>query len=320
VTEKIEKLIQLARLAPSVHNTQPWRVLVKDNTLNVSVHEPSVLDHGDPTLRELWLSVGCFMYCLEQISPECGLQLTPLETQTSNLSSVVCTYTIKQIEPTAPKISILLQTRRSDRRLYAKDPLSKKNKSLLQSLICPEGTAVSVVDDKVILAKAASLTATGLRMAFSMPDFRKELSDLIIATNSRQNTGLYYYALNRTRVGGWMEKLSIRTGINTQKLVQNDYDRILNSSALVFILSDGDTPKYWTSAGKTYMAASIKIEDLGLAQSTTAALVEAGDLHEEIENLIGTKNRIQAVIRIGTPRHNGRPKRTPRLSVSEIST
>jgi len=45
---------------------------------------------------------------------------------------------------------------------------------------------------------------------------------------------------------------------------------------------------------------------MGIDQATMAAAVEAPDFHKEIEELLGTKYRIQTIMRLGYS-----PKQTP---------
>jgi hypothetical protein len=56
--------LEVARWAPSAHNTQPWRVERRGDQLLVSADESRWLRHGDPTRRDLELSVGCFAEAL----------------------------------------------------------------------------------------------------------------------------------------------------------------------------------------------------------------------------------------------------------------
>jgi hypothetical protein len=74
----------------------------------------------------------------------------------------------------------------------------------------------------------------------------------------------------------------------------------------------------WFEAGQTYLRASLELERLGFSQATSAAPVEAATFHEDIESLLKTNQRLQAVIRIG----KGAAKRrySPRVPAKELIT
>ena len=51
-----------AGLAPSVHNTQPWRFRIRANTLEVRANQERRLQVLDPTSRQLLISCGCALF------------------------------------------------------------------------------------------------------------------------------------------------------------------------------------------------------------------------------------------------------------------
>jgi nitroreductase len=57
----IEAALAVAARAPSAHNTQPWRVTVEGDRVIVRADPARWLRHGDPSRRDLWLSVGGFI-------------------------------------------------------------------------------------------------------------------------------------------------------------------------------------------------------------------------------------------------------------------
>jgi hypothetical protein len=51
-----------ATLAPSVHNTQPWRLVIKGDELNIFADRSRQLQVLDPTTRQLLISCGCALF------------------------------------------------------------------------------------------------------------------------------------------------------------------------------------------------------------------------------------------------------------------
>jgi hypothetical protein len=60
----IETVLAAAARAPSAHNTQPWRVRVDGSRVVVHADLGRWLRHGDPSRRDLHLSVGAFIEAL----------------------------------------------------------------------------------------------------------------------------------------------------------------------------------------------------------------------------------------------------------------
>jgi nitroreductase len=60
----IEAALAVAARAPSAHNTQPWRVTIEGGGVIVRADPARWLRHGDPSRRDLSLSMGAFIEAL----------------------------------------------------------------------------------------------------------------------------------------------------------------------------------------------------------------------------------------------------------------
>src|SRR5437870_5556765 len=57
--QKLSFLLRYAILAPSSHNTQPWKFLVRDNRITVFANTDRWLKIADADQSELYISIGC---------------------------------------------------------------------------------------------------------------------------------------------------------------------------------------------------------------------------------------------------------------------
>jgi hypothetical protein len=62
VDSRVERILREAASAPSVHNTQPWRVDVTGNTVTLRADAARQLRHSDPHGREMLISCGAFLF------------------------------------------------------------------------------------------------------------------------------------------------------------------------------------------------------------------------------------------------------------------
>jgi hypothetical protein len=314
LSQSINDILSIARLAPSVHNTQPWKVKLNPDHLEISLDRNRALTHGDPTGRQAFLSLGIFTEaCL------IGLKyhgFKPLEPKLSG-DSVSLKVASKQGEAEEFVEVESLKKRFTDRTLYKKVDLSRAQLAKINNCWRNNNVEVRAVSDIQIIERTAELTRQALLLAFSNPGFRKELTEYFV-TDSSKPYGIPLNTLGTGRVKARVVKRLINSGLNRQQEAGTEYKRWLSASAVVFILAEGDSRSYWLESGRAYLRASLEIEKLGFNQATSAAIAEAADFHEDIEKLLGTDKRIMSVIRVG--RGSKKKAYSGRLSAKELLT
>lgn len=317
----ITDILTYARLAPSVHNTQPWSFTVDDMNISISANRDRILTEGDPTRRELWISLGICLETLMIAARGLGHSASITYQQTDTIDRPFATIAI--VANTHPRQQQTLNTltgRHSYRgpmqRISLPDSLLASFQQAIDGLV---GVSVHLVDNTADREAVADLTYKGMRLALSSRAFRHELADLIHYNWSPTRVGMHGFVLNRRGLGSVWEKWSIKLGLNIREKALADRTKVATASGLVFVATEGDVPRYWLTAGQAYCRISHVITEARFAQSTIAAPVEAASFHEDIERLLKTPHRIQAMIRIGKA---AQPQKrfSPRLAVDELLT
>lgn len=309
----LPEILEIARLAPSVHNTQPWSVETRDNQIQINLDPDYVLADGDPTGRQTMISLGIFAEAVVIAAEHVGLHVKGVELQ--GKSAILTCSSIHQ-PGTELKEVTLLENRCSDRSVYQPAQVEAQAIHTIMKAKHSKHVSISVVTEEEILKIVAELTAKGIRLALSSPAFRKELSSYLVLPWSRKKRGIAVRSLYIPWFLEMIEPLLIRSGVGLNAESKLEKERWLSASAVVFITSKGDMPDYWFEVGRAYLQVSLAIEDLGFSQATSASLVEASNYHEDIEQLLGTTDRIQSVLRIG----KGQKKRehSPRVTAKEL--
>lgn len=315
----LRQLIAYAHQAPSVHNTQPWQFRIRDNIVEVQIASERVLVEGDPTKRELWLSLGACIENLFQAATVLGLKIIDASYNFSASDGNFAQLALsKKVETKNDQRKLdAINNRHSDRRVFLEKKVPKPVLREIESSAAYDGIRVVVTTDLAIREKTANLVAKGMTLALSSPDFRQELNHLVHVNWSPAKLGLHGYVLNQSLLGSICEKLALKAGLGIKKHAKDEATLFRNGPALIFVFSKGDVPEFWFTAGRAYEAALLKATELGLAQSTSAAVVEAADFHEDVEKLLGTTMRLQAIVRVG---YVAKPlkRHSPRLPLEAV--
>jgi hypothetical protein len=315
INEHLLLILEKARLAPSVHNSQPWLVTSEANCINVAIDPRYKLIDGDPTGRETMISLGVFTEAICIVAADYGLRVR--SARVSNRSAVIVfREELKKIPEKT--LSKYLATRFTDRSVYKPALIDDSIVQKLEHLPRAAGITIRVTTKKTIIEKTADLTSKAIRVALSNPAFVKELSGYLVEPWSRKRRGISVKSLQLPWLVRIAQPFAVRHGIGADQEAKHEKIRFLSASAIVFITADGDLEEYWFETGRTYMRVSLMIEKLGLSQTTTAAIVEASNYHEDIEEMLHTKQRILAIIRIG--HGTGERAYSPRVDASDLLT
>ena len=314
VDERIRLACTYGLLAPSVHNIQPWRFEIRDRQVLLRVDLERQLKHGDPTGRQIWISLGC---CLENIllaTPALGLEVVSMTLQPDETTAAVINL---QDKPAGDR-SVLkyLIGRRSNRSLFSPKPVSVDELKKLAVNWQSDSVQIIATADKAALKLVADLTARGIAMALNLPDFKRELGHLLRPNWTKAHDGIPGFALNLGWLRSAFEPARIRYAPVAKTEAKTERQRLLASGGLVMVFTKGDTKQFWLEAGRAYERAAIMATELGLDQSTTAAAVEAPDFHKEIEAYFDTPYRLQTIMRIGYD--GAEAAHSPRRSLDEV--
>ncbi len=312
--ERLKSILEVARYAPSVHNTQPWKVSYEGDLLKISIDPRHKLTTGDPTGRETIISLGIFAEAVCLAASEKGFSAK--NARLDGKEAIIHLEPAKQTDPDAHRFSGLLMSRCTDRSVFQNVPLSKPDERSIRSVKPLGDTNIHVATDDKIIETTALLTSKAIRVALSHPHFRRELASYLTHPWSSKRRGISVLNLGIPAIIGIFEPIVMRLGWGMKTEGDIERRRWGSSSAIVFITAKGDMPRYWFNAGRTYLRVCLEIERLGLSQATSAAIVEASNYHDDIEELIGTKDRILAIIRVG--KGTRKKHHSPRVDVDEL--
>lgn len=320
LSPSIRELLEYARLAPSVHNSQPWRFIVKGTTITLAVSPERVLGSGDPTSRESWISFGICLEALLQAAKGLGMKAEITEIQGAALTDHIATIQIAENSTKKqPAILQALKDRHTHREKMEPIEIPEGLKASCQQAVQDlEGVGVYFMQDKTQIDQVAKFTFKAMQMALSNPDFRHELYHFVHYNWSPSRIGMHGYTLGEGMLGSVFGKLSIKLGLGLSLKAQHDQQRVQDASALLFVGTNGDVPSFWLRAGRAYLRVALELAKSGLAQGTLAAPIEAPGFHEDIEKMLGTSMRLQTMIRIGKAAHPVRS--SPRLDVDELTS
>ncbi len=177
--EKLIFLLKYAILAPSSHNTQPWKFSVSEDEIRIFADQTRWLKVADPDQQELYISVGCALENL-LIAAEhfkYGHQVTyfPKSDQEELVAIVKFKPQDQQVPLRDPALFNVIPTRHTNRKFYEERFIPQTDLQRLQNCCVEKGIWLHMTDDMEIKRKVDELIIRGDVIQFSDPAYREEL-------------------------------------------------------------------------------------------------------------------------------------------------
>jgi hypothetical protein len=318
LSKDIRKALEVARYAPSSHNTQPWSVKIGKSTVDIGYNPDRQLHVGDPNKYELFISLGCFIESLRIASLDLGLVMS-LDFLGTDYNAVVKTYFKKNPNPVKKKElnSELIKIRRSDRRLYEEKDLPK---NVLQNLeaLGDNVAQVMVISKKEDIGFIADMTYKATLDAMSDKSFRKELAYWVRNNWTKKLDGMPAYTQGMPGVISLIAKPIIERNKKVAiSQAKKDSKRINHSSSIALLLSKSRAPQNLIEIGKIYQDFCLTALSNDLKTSAISAAVINDETSKEIIERFNLKSLPLAIIRVGYK--HGKVKASPRLSLKTIT-
>ena len=312
IEEKIRFLLNYAILAPSSHNTQPWKFSIKGNNIEVYADFTRQLPEVDPEKRELYISVGCAISNLLIAAEHFGFgyKLKYSTREEGELVAIIELYHDKREES---ELFSQITLRHTDRGQY--EPEIEEEK--LQKLKASAGLRLDLITDQKMKSEIAKLIALADRIQLGNKAFRKELASWLRHNWSKAGDGMPGYAFGIPSIMSLLGPFFIRTFDISKSQAEKD-EELANNAVIGILSSEGDEKLSWVKTGIVFEKIMLTATKLGLSIAFLNQPIEVPELRRELQNLLKMAELPQLLFRIGYAKAKTKTKHTPRRELEEV--
>lgn len=265
MAEQCRFLLNYAVLAPSSHNTQPWRFEVTERAVRFHMDHDRWLRCADPEKRELHLSVGCAVQAFVRVLPHFGLlgavTYFPDEGRGDCLAEVLVRHA--DGGPERPSVLQQFALRHTSHGDFEDRVPDAALLAELQAAATQHGVSLSLVSDPDQRRQAAHWLAVAEARQFADPQWRAELADWI-------QQGVFGTGWMLSRLAA----LAVRYLDASARLAGEDEAHVREAPVLAVITCIRDEPLSWLCAGQAYMDICLLLARESAAVQPMSALVE----------------------------------------------
>ena len=316
--QKLLFMLNFAILAPSSHNTQPWRFRLQGHEVELIADINRSLPIVDPFNRELIISCGAALHHLHLASRYFGhashIEIFPDLDYPDLLAKVSLGFSC---ETGAEDILLFnaIEKRRTNRLPFSPDPIPERLLDELQEVAAREGAWLHFFRDEHVRCQIADLVAYADREQWQDRQFRSELAAWLTPNRSARRDGIPGYAQGRGNLLSRAEPLLVRTFDMGKGQAARDRDIALHSPILALLLTDDDSRINWLRAGRALSAVLLRARVEDVWASFLNQAVEVAQTRTRLAMLAGRTGVPQILLRLG---FGPEVKPTPRRPLKEM--
>ena len=298
VPAQMREIIRYATLAPSGHNTQPWKFAVLGDTIHILPDLSRRLPAVDPRDRELWISLGC---ALENLT----------------LAANAAGYAAEAILPTpeADYIRVQLTRHALPCPLFAAIPHRQNNRSLydgrtvasdkikeIEAVTSNAAITTQIFTDRGHKEAITEYIQAGDRKQFGDPAFVAELISWIRFNQPealRSRDGLYTRCTGSPDVPRWLGRRFLSASTAGQQ-ADTSARKARSSSGLLVISAAQDDKQHWIETGRLYERLALTMTATGIQAAFLNQPAEVPELRSQLQSYLHLGAALpQLVLRFG---------------------
>ena len=301
--DKARYAVRYAILAPSSHNTQPWRFVISGDELLVCADRTRSLPNIDPFDRELIISCGAALFNLRVALAYFDVAVAISTFPYSAEPDVVARVTFPESGPALKDLAELFDaiTRRATNRgPFIQEDVPDAVVERLRAAAEAEGADVAFARTLAARQRIAALIAEADRQQFDDPRFRRELASWIHPSRSgdgmpASSQGFGALTDFATRIAA----MTIRT-FDVGNGVAAVHEQLARGSPLLVALSTPmDNNEAWLAAGLGLQRLLLEATKIGYSTSYLNQTTEVSELRSRLASELQLTGFAQLLLRVG---------------------
>jgi len=315
ITDVLRNAAAAAIMAPSSHNTQPWRFRLVGDALELFADHTRQLSVIDAERRQQVQSCGCALYNARAAVRAMGfadeVTVTAAEFGDPDQLAILRVGAARAVTATDREVLAAIPSRRTNRRAFLPRPVPAADTDSMRAVAEHEGaTLVRLVP--AMKRALGHLIEEADRQQYADPAFRAELSSWLISFGSRRRDGIPFVEKEYGSALPFTVLRALRSPELGAEFGKLEEDHLLGAPVVFVIGSARDDATAWLACGQALQAVLLRATTLGLSASFLNQVLEIPQLRAEVARLVPDIGYPQMVLRVGMPAepiHRTAPRR-----------
>jgi nitroreductase len=283
--DSVREILEEAVWAPSGDNSQPWRFVLKENTLYIYNVPGKDLPFYNFEQRGSFVAHGALIENIKIVSPGKGFSVSVQEFPEGFQSDLVAIVRFEKVEPVSNALDKFIRLRRTNRRSYNETDLTLDQMDKLKSVASDfPGASILFVEDKDSKKLVAEASAQNEKIVLNTEFLHGPFFEHVVwneEQEKKQKTGLYIRTLELPPPKAFMFKivsrwknLKLLSKLGLVNLIASDNAKQYAScSAFVAIVMKDSKPQDFFETGKVVQRIWLEATRMGLAMHPVSGIL-----------------------------------------------
>lgn len=268
--EQINEIIEYGTKAPSGHNTQPWKFLVKENEIQIHPDFDRELPIVDPDNHALYISLGCaaenMLLAAKHFGYECTVNVV---TNDKNISFIkLLLNQTGSVE--RDNLFDYINIRQSTRNLYTNDKVSSSNIAALQESFNFKGIEILMFTTAEEIEKLETFIIEGSNRQFQNKDFVKELVSWIRFSKkevAQKRDGIWQGSMGMPGVGRTLGNIIMKKFVSASSEAKRWKKQIEASAGFALFTVEKNDVAHWVLLGRAFQRFGLTATQLNISHA-----------------------------------------------------
>jgi hypothetical protein len=313
--EALRRAAARATLAPSVHNTQPWRLELHPGRLDIYADFNRRLAVLDPSGRQLVISCGCAVMNARVSLAGSGFDVDVVRTASLARTDLMASLSVTgpPADATLGALDVVMESRVTNRRRFNGGPVPEQMLSVLTGAASDEQASLAVIRNETDRLAAVALSRHADYVENHNSAYRSELDAWTTADRQRTD-GVPNWAV--PPVGDFApDQIPIRDFDTRGYAALPVYAESAEDGTLAVLLTEQDSPDQWLRAGEALERILLEITRGGYVASPHTQVIEVPVTRAQLRHDLGLTGYPHILLRIG---HAVATQAVPRRPLEDV--
>jgi hypothetical protein len=311
-------LVRHATLAPSGHNTQPWRFNLVDGSIEILADSARRLPVVDPDDHALYISLGAALENLTIAARQSGLDSSTEYFPVSAADRLVVHLT-RMSRPDGNELFAAIPERQSTRCAYDGRAIPPDDLRRLEAASAQEGVQFRLIEARHEMEAVTQFVMEGNRRQMADPAFVEELMAWVRFSRREaveHSDGLTASAMGMPATPRWLGSRIMRALLRPEAQAAQAEKLIRSSSALMLFIAERHDREHWVKLGRSFQRVALAATLRDIRQAHMNMPCEVPELRDRLRQHLGLADaQPLLLLRIG---YGERMPRSPRRSVDAV--